>query len=47
MTTKGIVSSAVTALIVLFTVPCAIMSVAMAKAFADHHRNVKSGMRWE
>lgn len=47
MTPKGIASSAATALVVLFTVPCAIVSVAMAKAFAEHHKNVKSGMRWE
>jgi hypothetical protein len=47
MTPKGIASSTATALIVLFTIPCAIVSVAMARAFAQHHKDVKSGMRWE
>jgi|APGre2960657373_1045057.scaffolds.fasta_scaffold01350_5 hypothetical protein len=47
MTSKGIASSVVTALVVVFTIPCAIVSVSMAKAFAQHHRDVKSGMRWE
>jgi hypothetical protein len=47
MTSKGIASSAVTALAVVLTIPCAIVSVAMAKAFAQHHKDVKSGMRWE
>jgi len=47
MTIKGVTSSALKVLLVIFTIPCAIASVAMAKTFMQHSRDIKSGLRWE
>ena len=47
MTAKSVTSSVVKVLLVIFAIPCAVASIAMAKTFMQHSRDIKSGLFWE